>query len=82
MKKLILTIALTAFAVAVQANEPKSSADKPACADKAATCPLAKSDSKKDAACCKQETAACCKAGEAAKKPVIQSPKAAEQARK
>ena len=82
MKKLILSIALMAFAVAAQADEPKCCASTAACADKAKACPFAKSDSKKDASACKQETAACCKSGEAAKKPVIQSPKAAEQARK
>ena len=71
-----------AFAVAAQADEPKCCADKPACADKAATCPFAKSDSKKDAVACKKETAACCKSGEAAGKRVVQSPKAASEARK
>jgi hypothetical protein len=76
MKKLILSIALMAFAVATRADEPKC------CADKAATCPFAKSDSKKDGAACKKETAACCKSGEAAGKKVVQSPKAAGEARK
>jgi hypothetical protein len=82
MKKLILSIALMAFAVAAQADEPKCCADMAACADKAATCPFAKSDSKKDAVACKKETAACCKAGAAAEKKVVQSPKAAGEARK
>ena len=82
MNKLILTIALMAFAVAVQGDEPKCCAYKPACADKAKTCPFAKSDSKKDAVACKKETTTCCKSGTAPGKQAFLSPKAAGEVRR
>jgi hypothetical protein len=82
MKKLIFTFVLLAFGVAAHAAEPKCCAGMPACADKAKTCPFAKSDSKKDVAACEKSMAACCQKGEASGKRVVQSPKAAAEARK
>lgn len=79
MKKLILSVMLTAFAVALNAGEAKAGADKAPCcakstADAKAVCPMSKE--------AKDAKAACPMAGKDAKataavKQPLQSPKVA-----
>lgn len=83
MKKLLLSVTLMAFAVALQAGDAKDSKvatqDKPACCAKAketaetkGTCPFAKTE------CCKQTQAK----ETTVKQQALLSPKASSEARK
>jgi hypothetical protein len=85
MKKLLLSVTLMTFAVAVQAGDAKDSKvttqDKPACCAKAkdtaeatSTCPFAKS------ACCQDKQAAA--KDTAVKQQALLSPKAASEVRR
>ena len=67
MKKLIVSLMVTAFAVAVQAGGGKECKDKAACADQAKT--QAKAD-------CGDKTACCAGAKPTVAKKVLMSPKA------
>ena len=73
MKKLILCLIVTAFAVAAQAGEGKASKDKVACTDKAKV--QAKADCSEQAACCSG-------AKTTVAKKVLMSPKAMSLASK
>ena len=79
MKKIILTLTIVAFAVAVQAGEGKTcSKDKAACAAKDKAACAAKAES----GCCAKATASAkgtCPKSQAAKKTLM-SPKAAGEA--
>ena len=71
MKKLILCLMVTAFAVAVQAGEGKACKDKAACADKAKA--ISNTQAKAD---CADKSACCSGAKATVAKKVLMSPKA------
>lgn len=79
MKKIILTLTIVAFAVAVQAGEWKTcSKDKAACAGKDKAACSAKAES----GCCAKATVSAkanCPKTQAAKKRWLMSPKAASE---
>lgn len=79
MKKIILTLTVAAFAVAVQAGDAKNCPLKDKC--KPADCPakVEKADKAKSGDCPFAKPA-CCKKQVAAKQAALQSPKAAEAA--
>jgi hypothetical protein len=77
MKKLMLSVILMAFAVAVQAGDSKNAQDKPACCAKKASAQAA------GATCTANKGKTACAAGACEKTPVRQallSPKAASEA--
>ena len=71
MKKLIVCLMVTAFAVAVQAGEGKECKDKAACGDKAKAISNAQAK-----AACGDKSAGCNGAKPTVAKKVLQSPKA------
>ena len=90
MKKLVLSMILAAFAVAVQASNPPAANDK-ACGDKDSSCcgktPTA-TEAKGQCPMAKESKAACCSnmaknaTKETSAKPALQSPKAMADARR
>jgi len=77
MKKLILGLMVTAFAVAVQAGEGKECKDKAACGDKAKAKTISSAQAK---AACAEKSACCSEAKPSVAKKVVKSPKGAELA--
>lgn len=78
MKKLILSLALVSFAIAVQAGDDKACAEK----GKSACC-TQKTKMQTDAGCCSMTKATACKAtANTQVKLALMSPKAAEQVRR
>lgn len=78
MKKLILGLLVTSFAVAVQAGEGKECKDKAPCGDKAKATTTAQAK----AACGVEKSACCNEAKPTVAKKVLKSPKGAELASK
>ena len=82
MKRIILTIMVAAFAVAVQAGDTKSCQEKCKDKDKPACCPSkAKAADKAKDGCCPFAKSDSCPKKDAAKKEGLQSPKAADAAK-
>jgi hypothetical protein len=85
MKKLLLTVSLVAFAVAVQAGETKTSKTSTTSNDKSACCSQAKASEQTKA--CDESKASCCASTKVASKErstkqALLSPKAAGEAKK
>ena len=83
MKRLILTVMVAAFAVAVQAGDAKSCAEKCTVKDKPACCPskVKVSDKAKDGCCPMAKDASCSKQAKAKQQTALTSPKAADAAK-
>jgi hypothetical protein len=89
MKRIILSVMVLAFAVAVQAGDDKTcqdkDKDKPACCASHKTKVSTEANTEKGEGCCPFAKAACCKQTMAkqttAKQPVLFSPKALDTAR-
>jgi hypothetical protein len=88
MKRIILSVIVMGFAVAVQAGDATTcqdkAKDKPACCASQKTKVSTEANTEKEAGCCPFAKAACCKQTMAkqttAKQPVLLSPKAMDTA--
>ena len=82
MKRIILTVVLAAFAVAVQAGDAKSCQEKCKDKDKAAACPMkTKVSTEAKGGCCPMAKSAACTKQTPAKQTALLSPKAADTAK-